>query len=64
MPKGKIRALSPKGFGLIEGTDELVYFPKAVVKDASFESLKERQPVEYEALTVGGRNEAISVRPI
>ena len=64
MQQGKIRVLSPKGFGLIEGTDEMVYFPKAVVKDASFESLKERQPVEYEALAVGGRKEATSVRPI
>ena len=64
MPQGKIRALSPKGFGLIEGKDEVVYFPEVVVKEASFESLKERQPVEYEALDVGGRKEAVSVRPI
>ena len=64
MPRGKIRALSPKGFGLIEGKDEVVYFPEVVVKEASFGSLKERQPVEYEALPVGGRKEAISVRPI
>jgi len=64
MPHGKIRALSPKGFGLIEGKNEVVYFLRAVVNDASFESLKERQPVEYEALVVGGRKEAVSVRPI
>ena len=64
MPQGKIRTLSPKGYGLIEGEDEIVYFPEVVVKEASFESLKERQPVEYEALVVGGRKEAISVRPI
>jgi len=64
MPQGKIRALLPKGFGLIEGKDEIVYFTKVVVKEASFESLKEQQPVEYEALRVGGRKEAISVRPI
>ena len=64
MPQGRIRALSPKGFGLIEGKDGVVYFPEVVVKEASFESLKERQPVEYEALVVGGRKEAISVRPI
>ncbi len=64
MPQGKIRALSPKGFVLIEGKDGVVYFPKVVVKETSFESLKERQPVEYEASTVGGRKVAISVRPI
>ena len=64
MPQGKIQALSPKGFGLIEGNDGIVYFPELVVKEASFESLKERQPVEYEALVVGGRKEAVSVRPI
>ena len=64
MPQGKIRALLPKGFGSIEGKDGIVYFSEVVVKEASFESLKERQPVEYEALRVGGRKEAISVRPI
>ena len=62
MPQGKIRALSPKGFGLIEGKGEIVYFPEIVVKETSFEALKERQPVEYEALVVSGRKEAISVR--
>ncbi len=64
MPQGKIKILSNKGFGIIEGQDGFVYFPEAVVKEASFDSLKERQPVEYEALAVGGRKEAISVRPI
>ena len=64
MPQGKIRTLLPKGFGLIQGKDGIVYFSEVVVKEASFESLKERQPVEYEALVVGGRKEAISVRPI
>ncbi len=64
MAQGKILALSPKGFGLIEGKDEVVYFLAVVVKEASFESLKERQPVEYEASTVDGRKVASSVRPI
>ena len=64
MPRGKIQALSPKGFGLIEGKDEVVYFPEVVVKEVSFETLQERQPVEHEALVVGGRKDAISVRPI
>ncbi len=64
MPQGGIRTLLPKGFGLIEGKDGIVYFSEAVLKEATFESLKERQPVEFEALRVGGRKEAISVRPI
>lgn len=64
MAQWKIRALSPRGFGLNGGEDEVVHFPEVVVKEANFESLKERQPVEYEALVVGGRKEATSVRPI
>jgi cold shock CspA family protein len=64
MAQGKIRALSPRGFGLIEGEDEVVHFPEVVVKEANFESLRERQPVEYEALVVGGRKEATFVRTI
>jgi cold shock CspA family protein len=64
MAQGKIRVLSRRGFGLIEGEDEVVHFPDVVVKEANFESLRERQPVEYEALVVGERKEATSVRPI
>jgi len=49
----------------IEGEQKtMIYFSEAVVDDATFASLKQGQPVEYEALEVGGRQEATSVRPI
>ena len=64
MPQGKIKILSQKGFGIIEGEQSHIYFSEAVVDDTTFASLKQEQSVEYEAVKVGGRQEATSVRPI
>ncbi len=65
MPQGKIKILSQKGYGIIEGEQKtMIYFPEAVVDNSTFASLKQGQPVEYEAVDVGGRQEATSVRSI
>ena len=64
MPQGRIKILSQKGYGIIEGEHKFIYFPEAVVDDTTFPSLKQGQPVEYESVEVGGRQEATSVRPI
>ena len=64
MPEGRIKILSNKGYGIIDGAQKFIYFSEAVVDETTFASLKLRQPVEYEAVEVGGRKEAIFVRPI
>ena len=64
MPQGRIKILSQKGFGIIEAEQGYIYFSEAVVDNTTFASLKQEQPMEYEAVEVGGRQEATSVRPI
>lgn len=48
MPQGKIKKLTDKGFGFIEGEGGDIFFHSSALEEASFESLSEGQQVEYE----------------
>lgn len=48
MPQGKIKKLTDKGFGFIEGEQGDVFFHSSSLAEASFDSLSEGQLVEYE----------------
>ncbi len=49
MPQGKIKKLTDKGFGFIEGDrGGDVFFHGSSLVDTSFDSLSEGQLVEYE----------------
>ena len=47
MSQGKIKKLSDKGFGFIEGERGDVFFHHSAVEGESYESLREGQLVEY-----------------
>jgi CspA family cold shock protein len=48
MPQGKIKKLTDRGFGFIEGERKDIFFHCSDVKETPFEALKEGQLVEYE----------------
>ena len=48
MPQGKIRKLTDKGFGFIEGERGDLFFHHSELKGVTFEQLHEGQVVEYE----------------
>jgi CspA family cold shock protein len=48
MPQGKIRKLTDKGFGFVEGERGDVFFHSSSLVGATFEDLREGQLVEYE----------------
>jgi CspA family cold shock protein len=45
--QGKIKKISDKGFGFIEGERGDIFFHSSAVVDGLFESLREGQDVEY-----------------
>jgi CspA family cold shock protein len=45
--EGKIKKLTDKGFGFIEGERGDIFFHHSAVVDGSFDSLREGQLVEY-----------------
>ena len=47
MPQGKIKKLTEKGFGFIQGDDGDVFFHHSAVVDGDYDSLQEGQNVEY-----------------
>lgn len=64
MAQGKIKRLTEKGFGFVEGERGDLFFHHSEVKGTSFESLSEGQLVEY---TIGQGKKgpcATSVRPV
>lgn len=48
MPQGKIRKLTDKGFGFIEGDKGDLFFHHSEVRGTSYESLREGQLVSYQ----------------
>ena len=49
MPQGAIKKLiAEKGFGFIEGERGDIFFHRSAVVEATFETLREGQLVEYE----------------
>ena len=48
MPQGKIKKLTDRGFGFIEGERRDIFFHSSDVQEISFDSLHEGQLVEYE----------------
>lgn len=63
MAQGKIKRLTDKGFGFVEGDRGDLFFHHSEVQGASYENLREGQMVEY---TVGQGKKgpcATSVRP-
>jgi CspA family cold shock protein len=48
MPQGKIKKLTNKGFGFIEGERGDIFFHSSSVEGTTFEALSEGQQVEYE----------------
>lgn len=64
MAQGKIKRLTEKGFGFVEGERGDLFFHHSEVKGTAFESLREGQLVEY---TVGQGKKgpcATGVRPV
>lgn len=47
MSEGKIKKLTDKGFGFIEGERGDIFFHSSSVVGTSFESLREGQAVQY-----------------
>ena len=47
MPQGKIKKLTEKGFGFIQGDGGDVFFHHSAVVDGDYDSLREGQNVEY-----------------
>ena len=47
MPQGKIKKLTEKGFGFIQGGGGDVFFHHSAVVDGDYDSLQEGQNVEY-----------------
>ncbi|MCH2352458.1 MAG: cold shock domain-containing protein [Pseudomonadales bacterium] len=47
MPQGKIKKLTEKGFGFIQGDGGDVFFHHSAVVDGDYDSLQEGQNVEY-----------------
>ena len=47
MPQGKIKKLTEKGFGFIQGDGGDVFFHHSAVEDGDYDSLQEGQNVEY-----------------
>ena len=47
MPQGKIKKLTEKGFGFIQGDGGDVVFHHSAVVDGDYDSLQEGQNVEY-----------------
>ena len=48
MPEGKIKKLTDRGFGFIEGEQGDIFFHLSSLAEGSFEELQEGQGVEYE----------------
>ena len=48
MPQGKIKKLTDKGFGFIDGERGDLFFHSSSVEGTTFEELQEGQAVEYE----------------
>ncbi len=48
MPQGKIKRLTDRGFGFIEGERGDIFFHSSSVEGTAFEELQEGQTVEYE----------------
>ncbi len=48
MPHGKIKKLTDKGFGFIEGEGGDVFFHHSCLVEGDFDNLREGQQVEYE----------------
>lgn len=47
MPQGKIKKLTDKGFGFIEGERGDIFFHHSAIEGTTYESLREGQRVEY-----------------
>jgi len=47
MPEGKIKKLTEKGFGFIEGERGDIFFHHSAVSGMAFDDLREGQQVEY-----------------
>ncbi len=47
MPQGKIKKLTDKGFGFIEGERGDIFFHHSAIEGTTYESLREGQKVEY-----------------
>ena len=47
MPQGKIKKLTDKGFGFIEGERGDIFFHHSALSGATYDSLREGQKVEY-----------------
>jgi CspA family cold shock protein len=47
MPQGTIKKLTDKGFGFIEGENGDIFFHHSALQEATYESLREGQRVEY-----------------
>jgi|TARA_B100000519_G_scaffold163258_1_gene146172 CspA family cold shock protein len=47
VPQGKIKKLTEKGFGFIQGDGGDVFFHHSAVVDGDYDSLQEGQNVEY-----------------
>ena len=48
MPQGKIKKLTDKGFGFIEGERGDIFFHHSSLEGTTYEALREGQEVEYE----------------
>lgn len=48
MPQGKIKRLTDRGFGFIEGERGDLFFHHSEVQGTAFDDLQEGQMVEYE----------------
>ena len=48
MPQGRIRKLTDKGFGFIEGERGDVFFHHSSLEGVSYDSLREGQTVDYQ----------------
>ena len=47
MSQGRIKKLTDRGFGFIEGDNGELFFHQSALQDISFEELREGQSVEY-----------------
>jgi CspA family cold shock protein len=48
MPQGRIKKLTDRGFGFIEGEQGEIFFHQSSLEGTTFEALSEGQRVEYE----------------
>ena len=48
MPQGKIKKLTDKGFGFIDGERGDIFFHSSALDGVSYDSLSEGQEVEYD----------------